>query len=129
MAGDDPRVMDIDRDGVIRIGERINFAQSEFKKKSKELETQLGNMHRDWMGEGGSAFGKLMIEWQGRQEKIATLLQQFEDSLDPDPEDLDGAGLHAGREHVRDEQEPQPVARRSATTRLDDQTEKERPSR
>jgi WXG100 family type VII secretion target len=81
MAGDDPRVMDIDRDGVIRIGERINFAQSEFKKKSKELETQLGNMNRDWMGEGGSAFGKLMIEWQGRQDKIATLLQQFEDSL------------------------------------------------
>jgi hypothetical protein len=41
MAGEDPNVMDIDRDGVIRIGERINFAQSEFKKKSKELETQL----------------------------------------------------------------------------------------
>jgi WXG100 family type VII secretion target len=81
MAGDDPRVMDIDRDGVIRIGERSNFAQSEFKKKSKELETQLGNMHRDWVGDGGSAFGKLMIEWQGRQEKITTLLQQFEDSL------------------------------------------------
>ena len=28
MAGEDPNVMDIDRDGVIRIGERINFAQS-----------------------------------------------------------------------------------------------------
>lgn len=81
MAGDDPRVMDIDGDGVTRIGERINVAQSEFKKKSKELETQLGNMRRDWMGEGGSAFAKLMIEWQGRQEKIANLLQQFEDSL------------------------------------------------
>lgn len=81
MAGEDPNIMDIDRDGVIRIGERINFAQSEFKKKSKELETQLGNMSRDWMGEGGAAFGKLMIEWQGRQEKITTLLQQFEDSL------------------------------------------------
>jgi WXG100 family type VII secretion target len=81
MAGDDPRVMDIDRDGVIRIGERINIAQSEFTKKSKELEAQLGNMHRDWVGDGGTAFGKLMIEWQGRQEKITTLLQQFEDSL------------------------------------------------
>ena len=81
MAGEDPNVMDIDRDGVIRIGERINFAQGEFKKKSKELETQLANMNRDWMGEGGAAFGKLMIEWQGRQEKISGLLQSFEDSL------------------------------------------------
>ena len=60
MAGEDPNFLDIDRDGVIRIGERINFAQSEFKKKSKELETQLGNMNQDWMGEGGAAFGKLM---------------------------------------------------------------------
>jgi WXG100 family type VII secretion target len=81
MAGDDPRVMDINHDGIVRIGERINFAQSEFKKKSKELETQLANMNRDWMGEGGAAFGKLMIEWQGRQEKISGLLQSFEDSL------------------------------------------------
>ena len=81
MAGEDPNVMDIDRDGVIRIGERINFAQSEFKKKSKELETQLGNMHRDWQGDGGGAFGKLMVEWQQRQENITKLLQSFEDSL------------------------------------------------
>lgn len=81
MAGEDPRVMDIDQDGVIRIGERINFAQSEFKKKSGELQTQLGNMHRDWQGDGGAAFGKLMLEWQDRQEKITKLLQHFEDSL------------------------------------------------
>jgi uncharacterized protein YukE len=81
MAGEDPNVMDIDRDGDIRIGERINFAQSEFKKKSKELETQLANMNRDWMGEGGAAFGKLMIEWQGRQEKISGLLQSLVVSL------------------------------------------------
>jgi WXG100 family type VII secretion target len=81
MAGDDPRVMDIDHDGIIRIGERINFAQSDFKKKSGELQTQLGNMHRDWQGEGGAAFGKLMIEWQQRQENITKLLQSFEDSL------------------------------------------------
>jgi uncharacterized protein YukE len=38
-------------------------------------------MNRDWMGEGGAAFSKLMIEWQGRQEKISGLLQSFEDSL------------------------------------------------
>ena len=81
MAGEDPNVMDIDRDGVIRIGERINFAQSEFKKKAGELQTQLGNMNRDWQGDGGGAFGKLMIEWQNRQENITKLLQSFEDSL------------------------------------------------
>ena len=61
MAGEDPNVMDIDRDGVIRIGERINFAQSEFKKKYNELENKLANMKRDWMVEGGAAFGKMMI--------------------------------------------------------------------
>jgi WXG100 family type VII secretion target len=81
MAGDDPRVMDIDHDGIVRIGERINFAQSEFTKKSNELHTQLGNMARDWQGDGGAAFGKLMVEWHARQEKITKLLQQFEDSL------------------------------------------------
>ena len=81
MAGDDPRVMDIDHDGIVRIGERINFAQSDFKKESGELQTQLGNMYRDWQGDGGAAFGKLMIEWQERQEKITKLLQSFEDSL------------------------------------------------
>ena len=81
MAGDDPRVMDINHDGIVRIGERINFAQSDFKKKSGELMTQLGNMNRDWQGEGGAAFGKLMVEWQDRQEKITQLLQGFEDSL------------------------------------------------
>jgi WXG100 family type VII secretion target len=81
MAGESPNVMDIDRDGVIRIGERINVAQSEFRKKSTELETQLATLDRDWIGEGGAAFGKLMAEWQSRQEKIARLLQSFEDSL------------------------------------------------
>jgi WXG100 family type VII secretion target len=81
MAGEDPRVMDVDRDGVIRIGERINFAQSEFKKKSNELRDALSRMSTDWQGEGGGAFGKLMIEWQERQERITGFLQHFEDSL------------------------------------------------
>jgi WXG100 family type VII secretion target len=81
MAGNDPRVLDIDHDGIVRIGERINVAQSDFKKKAGELQTQLGNMSRDWQGDGGTAFGKLMIEWHQRQEKITKLLQSFEDSL------------------------------------------------
>lgn len=81
MAGEDPNIMDIDHDGIIRIGERINFAQSEFTKHGNELTTQLSNMQKDWVGEGGVAFGKLMIEWNDRQDKITKLLQQFEDSL------------------------------------------------
>ena len=81
MSGSDLGVMDIDRDGVIRTGARINAAQAEFARKAQELEAQLGNMQRDWVGEGGSAFGRLMTEWQGRQGEITRLLQQFEDSL------------------------------------------------
>jgi WXG100 family type VII secretion target len=81
MAADDPRVMDIDHDGIVRIGERINVAQGEFKKKAGELQGQLATMSRDWQGDGGTAFGKLMIEWQDRQGKITKLLQSFEDSL------------------------------------------------
>ena len=38
-------------------------------------------MNRDWQGDGGGAFGKLMLEWQQRQENITKLLQSFEDSL------------------------------------------------
>jgi uncharacterized protein YukE len=38
-------------------------------------------MHRDWQGEGGAAFGRLMTEWQDRQDRITKLLQHFEDSL------------------------------------------------
>ena len=81
MAGEDPRVMDIDHDGIVRIGERINVAQSDFKKKAKDLESNLGHMATSLQGEAGTAFGKLMIEWQERQQKITSLLQQFEDSL------------------------------------------------
>jgi WXG100 family type VII secretion target len=81
MAGEDPRVMDIDHDGIVRIGERINFAQSDFKKKAKDLESNLGHMATSLQGEAGTAFNKLMIEWQERQQKITALLQQFEDSL------------------------------------------------
>jgi WXG100 family type VII secretion target len=73
--------MDVDRDGVIRVGERINGAQSEFTRKAGELESALGRMVTDWQGEGGGAFGKLMLEWQGRQATITKLLQRFEDSL------------------------------------------------
>jgi WXG100 family type VII secretion target len=81
MASDDLRVMDIDRAGVIRIGERIDSARMEFGRLSKELESQLANMHRDWVGQGGSAFGRLMVEWQSRQSHVTQLLQQFQDSL------------------------------------------------
>ncbi|MEO6512355.1 MAG: WXG100 family type VII secretion target [Nocardioides sp.] len=73
--------MDIDHDGIVRIGERINFAQSEFTKKANDLEANLGHMATSLQGEAGTAFHKLMIEWQSRQKKITTLLQQFEDSL------------------------------------------------
>jgi WXG100 family type VII secretion target len=73
--------MDIDRDGIRRIGDRINVAQGEFAKLSAELETQLGTMQRDWQGEGGAAFGRLMVEWHQRQSQITRLLQSFEDSL------------------------------------------------
>ncbi len=81
MAGDDPRVMNIDHDGIVRIGRRINGAQADFTKKSAELQSQLGHLSRDWQGDGGAAFGKLMVEWHERQEKITKLLQSFEDSL------------------------------------------------
>ena len=81
MAGAEPRVMDVDDDGIRRIGARINLAQDEFAKRAGQLHTQLGNMHRDWQGGGGLAFGRLMAEWQHRQEQITRLLQTFEDSL------------------------------------------------
>lgn len=81
MAGEDPRVMDIDHDGIIRVGERINFAQSEFKKKATELEQNLAHMSTSLQGDAGTAFHKLMVEWQGRQKTITDLLQHFEDSL------------------------------------------------
>jgi WXG100 family type VII secretion target len=73
--------MDIDRDGIARIGARINEAQSEFARRAGELQAQLGNMQRDWQGEAGMAFGRLMVEWQQRQDRITRLLQAFEDSL------------------------------------------------
>jgi WXG100 family type VII secretion target len=81
MAGADPRVMDIDRDGIARIGARINEAQSEFARRAGELQAQLGNMQRDWQGEAGMAFGRLMVEWQQRQDRITKVLQAFEESL------------------------------------------------
>ena len=81
MSGSERGVLDLDRDGVSRIGRCIDTAQAEFSKLAKELEGQLADMHRDWVGEGGSAFGQLMVEWQRRQDTITRLLQQFEDSL------------------------------------------------
>jgi WXG100 family type VII secretion target len=77
----DASIMDIDRDGIRRVGDRINLAQGEFGRLARELETQLATMQRDWQGEGGAAFGRLMAEWQQRQGEITRLLQAFEDSL------------------------------------------------
>jgi WXG100 family type VII secretion target len=75
------RVMDISHDGMVRIAERINVAQNDFGKLGRELHDQLAGMQRDWQGQGGSAFGRLMIEWQERHGHITKLLQGFEDSL------------------------------------------------
>jgi len=81
MAGEDPNIMDINHDGMVSIAERINFAKGEFDRKATELETDLGNMAKDWQGGGGAAFGTLMREWHERQKTITGLLTTFENSL------------------------------------------------
>ena len=57
--GSDARVMDIDRDGIVRIGERIGVAQHDFRRLGAELHTQLGHLRSGWQGEGGTAFNNM----------------------------------------------------------------------
>jgi WXG100 family type VII secretion target len=73
--------MEVDHDGLVRIGQRIDEARHEFTRKAAELDSQLGSLHRQWQGEGGAAFGKLMAEWQQRQHAITLILESFQDSL------------------------------------------------
>jgi len=67
--------------GLSQIGDRINYAQAEFKRLSTLLSGQLEHMPKSWEGLGGAAFGKLHAEWQVRQGEITKALQLFEDAL------------------------------------------------
>ncbi len=81
MAAADGQGIQIVEGGLNHIGDRINFAQAEFKRLSAMLSGQLEHMPQKWQGSGGAAFGKLHIEWQTRQGEIAKALQLFEDAL------------------------------------------------